>query len=313
MAAVEVQRIRAADLCLITEVEVDGERLVLQRRESDSRLQHLRDAWDDALVGVLTVHRLIDHPTMPGIKHPGDGGSRLLAKTDEDLEGHADPDYEFLCSVEDVTIRESARRFLGLNKDRKAVAKLDEYGVALTAQEPWAVAVRNGLAPLNLTIARFPHYGNGQGGKVAAVAGCEEAVKRAQALFGDWIAAAEHLTSLLTITRRAFVPVTVTDRDESSYAHDGDLIRAMSRIMLREKNPEKLAREDNRSRMAEKLGSRTPAWWKSKSTEMSTNRAATPGSGGRPQYLAALIVYEFNKGLRTEERRLANPSRIVIE
>jgi hypothetical protein len=296
-------QIRAGDLNLIPEVRVDGETFYLQRRESDSRIDSLRKDWDETLVGVLEVHCLTDHPDTPGIAHLGDGGCRwrVIIEAEE-----PNLDYLFHCTIEDLTIRESAHRFLGRNKNRKAVAKLDEYRIALTDRQEWALAIEMALEPLDLVIDRFPHYGNGQPGKVAAVAGCEQIVAAAERRFGSWTAAAAHLEQLLTLTRRAFHGVTVTEQNDSAYAHDGDLIRAMSRVMLHPENAPLFAGRTAQDRMVEKLGSHSASWWKRTAAEKSASRAATPGTGGRPAYLAALIVYEYNKRLRTG--RLANPN-----
>jgi len=306
-----VERVPAGRLNLLFDVEVGGERHYLQRCESANRIRTLREEWDDTLVGVLQVHILVDHPTEPGIWHVGEGGCRLRAKTDVEATGlEAEPGYEFLCVIEEVAVRESARRFIGQNKYRKAVPKLDEYRVALTAQEPWALAIRDGLHRHGLEINRFPRYGNGAAGHVAAVAGCEYAVLQAYRAYADWWLASGHLAGVLEITRRGFAPVTGTEREEAAYAHDGDLIRAVSRIILR--NAEKMAGVRNQQRLSDKLGMHSASWWKSTSQELSTSRGATPGSGGRPGYLAGLIVWEFNKRL-SEERRLTSPSRVVIE
>lgn len=301
--AVEFRTGPASDLKLIYEVAVNGERLRLQRKEADSRIIWLRNNWDDTLKGVLEVHSLIDHPTEPGVLHAGDGGCRWRSKTDTSIEGETDPSYEFAYTVEEMTMRESARRHGGINKQRKSEAKLDQYMIALTAEEPWAVEIKLALDALNLRIDRFPSYGNGTPGTVASVVGCEEVVNRG--------GGGEHLARVLRVTRRAFTPNNAGEG--AYYAHDGDLIKAVSRIWLRGNNEDVLAQERNRLRLAEKLGDRDPSWWKSRAGELSHSRAATPGSGGRPQYLAALIVWEYNKMLRDETRKLVNPGRVVIE
>jgi hypothetical protein len=52
--------------------------------------------------------------------------------------------------------------------------------------------------------------------------------------------------------------------------------------------------------------------WKAQSAELSLVTGKIPGSGGRPAYLAALIVREYNKRL-SAQRRLVSPTRVVIE
>lgn len=299
--------LKAGAINVIERIAVNGETHVLQRHESDARIEQLRDEWDDSLAGVITVHALTDHPTEPGILHAGDGGCRVRAKTEGD---NPEPGYEFACTVEPVSIEESARRFLGINKGRKAVAKMAEYNVALTATEDWAHAIEDALTPLGLVVDNTPSFGNGHPGRVAAVASCEAAVRAAYRLSTSWSDASDHLAEVLGITRAAFGHF---DRDTAAFAHNGDLIRATSRILLRGDNPTVLGVARNQARLTQKLGSKAPAVWMANAAALAADRATTPGSGGRPQYLAALIVHEFNKGLRDDARRLQNPGRIVIE
>jgi hypothetical protein len=310
--AVEVTTLPASDLTICYGVNVDGQRVVLQRKETDSRIQHLRDEWDDDLCGILVGHRLTDHPTTPGLLHLGDGGCRWRAKTDTSIEGETDKDYLFTLTIEDVTMKESARRHDAINRDRKAESKLDQYLIGLTAEKDWAVEIKLALDNLGLKMDRFPSFGNGHPGTVASVVGCVEAVTRGHG--------AEHLHRVLALTRRAFSPTVAGNN--AYYAHDGDLIKAVSRIWLRGRNPDVLAQERNRLRLAEKLGDRDPSWWKSRSNNLAVRArdtegvgsgGGTPGSGGRPQYLAALIVWEYNKMLRDETRKLQNPGRVVVD
>lgn len=304
----DIQRFRAGDLSIVHSVTIDGNLHWLQRHEKATRIAQLANEWDDALVGVFTIHELIDHPTQPGITHVGDGGCRLRAKTDPEASGKpADPDYEFFGTREAVTCQESARRFLATNKDRKAVSKLDEFRVALTAQAPWAVALQGALDEFSLVADQFPSYGNGQPGKMAAVASCEVVVRQG-AGGSNWEDGSTHLAKILSITRAAFRPGGVVDAG-MVYAHDGDLIRALNSVIRH--NPEKLSESRNLQRLQDTLQGKNPSWWKAESGGMSLRLGRTPGSGGRPSYLAALIVREFNKNLG-QERRLRNPMRQSI-
>lgn len=283
---------------------------VLQRKESDTRIQTLASDWDDELVGVIYVAELTDGPEA-GRLVVEDGLCRVRAKMDTGVEGiEPDPEYTFDAAMVKKTVQEVAHRFIGFNKGRKAVPKLDEYRVALSAQADWALAVKRALDAHGLVADRFPRYPNGSRGTMAAIASCEAAVTKAAGREGDWELGATHLELVLRATLASFRPHGMVERDDI-YALNGDLIKAVSALVLR--NAEKFygsKASQFYTRLVETLQSHSSTDWISTSTMLSTSRGAIPGSGGRPAYLEALIADRFNRRLRDPERRVTITARM---
>ena len=284
----------------------------LQRKESDARVKALHDEWDDELVGVLYVSVLTDGPNA-GQYAIDDGLSRVRSKMDGSVEGITpDPEYVFHCVVAERKVIEVARRFIGFNKDRKAVSKLDEYKVGLSAEADWALSIKEALDQHNLVADRFPRYPNGSHGTMAAIASCEQTVRKAAGRppNEDWGLGAAHLAFVLKATLASFRPGGMVDRDEI-YALNGDLIKAVSSLVHR--NAEKFYGPRSSmfyTRLVETLQAHSSTDWISTSTLLSTSRGAIPGSGGRPAYLEALIADRFNRRLRDPERRLTMTARM---
>lgn len=116
----------------------------VQREPNPARVRRMADTWDDSMVGVLTV----SHRTTAGFSGPKppesfvvlDGQTRLEAfrlVCNDDRETSA----PLLAQVyEGLTLQEEAEIFLHHN-DRRAVAPLDRFRLAVTAKEEWALDI----------------------------------------------------------------------------------------------------------------------------------------------------------------------------
>ncbi len=121
----------------------------VQRLEDPARIRKLASAWEDQHAGVLTVSRRINRTQM------SDGSGALLAEEFVVLDGqtrlHA---YRLVMGSEDtaaplncqvyqgLTQQEEAAIFLAHN-DRKAVHVRDRFRLAVTANEEWALDIRD--------------------------------------------------------------------------------------------------------------------------------------------------------------------------
>jgi hypothetical protein len=81
---------------------------------------------------------------------------------------NVDLGYVFDCKVEELSMIEASHRFIGMNKARKAIPKLDEFLVGLTANEDWALAIEKAFAEHGLEAGTTPFYGNGHAGRVGS-------------------------------------------------------------------------------------------------------------------------------------------------
>jgi hypothetical protein len=300
----EYLQIRAGDLWPML-YESDGH--VIQRRESAKRVQDLAAMWDESLVGSLHVAVLKDGEHAEQM-HTYEGGTRLRVKMDKEVVDNIDPDYRFDCLVEHLTVREVAHRFLGMSKGRKAVPKLDEFNIALTDEVDWAMQVQAAIEMHNLRADRFPRLPNGGPGSLAAVAAAEAVVRAATK---DGIDPVGHLGNVLSITLAGFPKSTSIVDSASTYGLDGDLLRAVSALTLR--NADKFYGEKTvgpTQRLIETLQSQTPAMWKASSGALSLERGKSPGSAGRPAYLDYTIADRYNRRLRGDSR-ISAPRTIV--
>lgn len=274
--------------------ESDGHQI--QRRETNNRITTIREEWDPFLCSTIHVAKLTDGQ-FKGEYHVWDGGCRLRSRMDDSIEGDLDPEFQFDAVVEPLSVVEVAKKFLGTSKGRKAIPKLDEYGIALTYRADWAVAMRGAFQANRLQAGNSPRLPNGDDGTMAAIGACETAIRRA-AKVTSWEEASAHLANVIRLNLLGFPRGEGT----ASYALDGDLIVAMDALVRRN------ADEYNEERLIKTLRSHGPAWWKKTSTDLITDRGATPGGEGRKAALDYVICHEYNKKLRS--KKLRYPSRV---
>jgi len=159
----------------------------VQRRLDPRRVAQLAAAWDDIMVGIITVSHRIPTALFLGTSLPEpfvvlDGQTRLAAF--REVCGQR-TDLPLLAQVHTgLTLAEEAEIFLKHN-DRKAVIASDVFRIAVVAREPWALEITEVLAEFNWTARGVAVDGRTMrqfGGIVAAqkihAAGGREALKK---------------------------------------------------------------------------------------------------------------------------------------
>ncbi|MEU5108164.1 DUF6551 family protein [Streptomyces sp. NPDC021354] len=193
------------------------------------------------------------------------------------------PDFERHCMVyEQLTPAEEAALFLAANRDRKAVRPVDNYRVALTAEDPLVTRINDEVVACGLTVT-----GSTSVNQIGAVQAVLAVGSKREGL----------LTQVLTILGDAWM------KDRSTW--DNMMIRAVGMVLDTETNGEVVQPD----RLAKVLGKLPVRFWKTNAVRMTPSGG---GSNSRSLPLAENIVTAYNSGLRDRKKMLVSPARATV-
>lgn len=138
----------------VTEFSVDPS---VQRQLNEPRVTKLAKDFNPKMLGLVTASKRLD-----GRSYILDGQHRIAAARKAGYTG-----YVATRLYENLTVAEEARLFLDLNDTRKVNA-MDKFLVRATMGDPGALALRDALARVGLTVS-----GTHAGGKFAAIVSLE--------------------------------------------------------------------------------------------------------------------------------------------
>jgi hypothetical protein len=286
----------------------------IQRKPTPSRVRKLATTWNDEMVDLLHVARILDGE-YKGRLHITDGGTRWLAKIES-----GDEDYPFVCWVREMTFVEAAQRFLWLNGESQRPNAFARFAVGVRAGRQEALAVKRALDALRLVGSPGSStYGSDhEPGEFAAFAAAERIVKKEHEATDDWDAASELLRWSIDLGRRAYPqhgdPAT-------AIGHDADLVQSLATIAtLNPGLPGDEAKEGNlvhglttwlgeshaKTRLFEPGQLMKPEQWRV-ATFAATKNAG--GSGSRGTQMARQIVLNHNQKLTPHLKAPAAPKR----
>jgi len=258
-------------------------RKIQRTRPNEKHLADMKRNWDRDKVGILLVAHLTDGDHA-GEYHICDGATRWEAATT------ADPKYVFDCWVEDMTEQEAATRFLSVNRDSKAPGKFDLFKVGLVTNEPDWLALKAALDRHNVigdpSNSSYSGYGNGDPGRITAIAAVHRIVLAGYKQTGDWGKATDRLDQALGLARECYHDAT---------AHDADLIQALDRILIW--NP--TITDKQRKALVAEIQILPVAAWRKKAMESRNVTIFTyGGSQSRALHMARVILTNFNRRKR---------------
>jgi hypothetical protein len=282
----------------------------IQRQPSPARVRQFQgEKWNEAKTGILQVARITDGE-YKGKLHIVDGGTRWLAKKDED------ENYMFPCYVREMTLEEAAKAFLAFNKDSMKPSAFARYVVGVRAGEQVALAMKRAfeLVPVspNASVSSFGD-GNGNIGDFAAIAAAERITMTAYKAEGDWEKASDLLAWSISTGRRAYPQF---GDPGTAFGHDADIIQAVASIGML--NP-LMVEDDERvhnltlavntwygqgernTKLFKYLQKMEPSHWKVAVVDATKNHG---GSSSRGQQLAKLLVTNHNREMKPQLKQL---------
>lgn len=180
-----------------------------QRDRQPVTIKKLTDGWDDARIGACIVNKITDATGKVTEIRLDDGGHRwevALAMFGEK--------YELPCVVnENLDALQESGVFLGVNRDRKAVAKWDEYHVAVDGGHEPYVSIETMLNKYQLGAAQ-----KASANRIGAV----QALVRSEANFGI-----KALETAIVALEGAY--------GRSKATWDADMIQALARLAGKKK------------------------------------------------------------------------------
>ncbi len=256
----------------------------IQRIPKESRVRSMaKNGWQPKKEGILLVAKIAGG-SHAGTLHIYDGGTRWRVGLQTVGE-----DYSIPCWVEDMSEAEAAEKFDIFNSESKKPTPYDHYKVGIAYGEPHQTAIKRALDSLGLEAGEKASYGNGEPGRVAALAACKRVVTGAYKSHRDvddddkrWQLASERLAEVLEALRDAY-----TDED----AHDADMIQAVARLRTQHGRFSQKARRH----LVNTIGSATATRWRSLArSDMEQTGGSQGGSESRANFIATLLATEHN-------------------